>query len=80
MGLSLWGQIGALAGALLGYVNYRVIIGVLEPRLRALDKSTNADERGAFERKIVLLRRIFFTLEIVILGCIGYLVGAQFGG
>jgi hypothetical protein len=77
---SLSGQIGALIGAMLGYLNFRVIMGILEPRLRALDKSANADERGAFERKIVLLRRIFFTLEIVILGSIGYLVGSMFGG
>jgi hypothetical protein len=76
MGLSLWGQIGALIGATLGYLNFRVIIGILEPRLRALDKSANADERGAFERKVALLRRIFFTLEIVILGFVGYLVGS----
>jgi predicted DNA-binding transcriptional regulator len=80
MGLSLWGQIGALIGAMLGYLNFRVIIGILEPRLRALDKSVNVDEREAFERKMVLLRRIFFTLEIVILGAIGYVVGSMFGG
>jgi hypothetical protein len=79
MGLSLWGQAGALIGAMLGYLNFRVIIGVLEPRLRALDKSANADERGAFERKIVLLRRIFFTMEVVILAGVGYAVGSWFG-
>jgi hypothetical protein len=61
MGLSLWGQVGALIGAALGYLNFRVLVGILEPRLRALDKSANADERGAFERKIVLLRRILLT-------------------
>ena len=80
MGLSLWGQIGALIGVMLGYLNFRVIIGILEPRLRALDKSANADERASFERKMVLLRRIFFTLEIAILGFIGYMVGSMFGG
>ncbi|HEY7458566.1 MAG TPA: hypothetical protein VH765_07430 [Xanthobacteraceae bacterium] len=79
MGLSLWGQVGALIGAALGYLNFRVLVGILEPRLRALDKSANADERGAFERKIVLLRRILFTFEIGILGFIGYLVGSWFG-
>ena len=80
MGLSLWGQIGALMGAALGYINFRVIIAILEPRLRKLDNSQTADERGAFERKIVLLRRIFFTLEIVVLGAVGYFVGTLFGG
>jgi hypothetical protein len=80
MGLSLWGQIGALIGAVLGYVNFRVIMAVLEPRLRRLDNSRTAEERGAFERKMVLLRRIFLVLEIGILGAIGYFVGSLFGG
>jgi hypothetical protein len=79
MELSLWGQIGALIGAALGYLNFRVIIGILEPRLRALDKSNTAEERNAFERKIVLLRRIFVTLEVVILGIVGYFVGSWLG-
>jgi hypothetical protein len=80
MTLSLWGQIGALIGAALGYINFRVIIGILEPRLRKLDGSKTAEERGAFERKMVLLRRIFFVLEIGILGAVGYFVGTLFGG
>jgi hypothetical protein len=80
MGLSLWGQIGALIGAALGYINFRVIIAILEPRLRATDRSQTADERGAFERKIVLLRRILLVLEIGILGAVGYFVGNLFGG
>ena len=80
MGLSLWGQIGALIGAALGYINFRVIIAILEPRLRALDRSQTADERGAFERKIVLLRRGLVFLEITILAIVGYFVGNLFGG
>jgi hypothetical protein len=80
MGLSLWGQIGVLIGAVLGYVNFRVIMAVLEPRLRKLDNSRTAEERGVFERKIVLLRRIFLVLEIGILGAVGYFVGSLFGG
>ena len=79
MGLSQWGLMGALAGAALGYFNYRVIIGVVEARLRALDKSANAAEREAFERKIVLLRQIFFTFEIGILAIVGYVVGSWLG-
>ena len=80
MGLSLWGQIGALIGAALGYINFRVIIAILEPRLRALDRSQTTDERGAFERKIVLLRRVLVFLEITILAIVGYFVGNLFGG
>jgi hypothetical protein len=79
MTVSLFGLIGALAGIAAGYLNFRVIIGILEPRLRALDKSASAAERGGFERKLLLLRRIFLTLEIVILGTAGYLLGAWLG-
>jgi hypothetical protein len=80
MGLSQWGLTGAFVGAALGYLNFRVIIGVLEPRLRALDKSSSEEERAAFERRIVLLRRILFILEIGILAVVGYLIGTWFGG
>ena len=79
MNFSLWSQIGALAGAALGYVNFRVIIAILEPRLRALNDSKTAEEHAAFERKIVLLRRILFALEIGILAVVGYFAGAWFG-
>jgi hypothetical protein len=79
MDLSLWGLSGALVGATLGYLNFRVIIGILVPRLRALDRSATGAERDLFERRLVLLRRIFFSLEIVILGCVGYIVGSWFG-
>ena len=76
MGLSQWGSMGALLGAVLGYLNFRMIIGVLEPRLRASDKSANENERAAFERKIGLLRRILFVIEIAVLAVLGYLIGA----
>ena len=80
MTLSLWSLTGALIGAALGYLNFRVIIGILEPRLRALDQSQTADERAAFEQRIVWLRRIFLMLDIVIVGAIGYLIGTVLGG
>jgi hypothetical protein len=80
MNLSFWGQIGALVGAVLGYVNFRVIIAIIEPRLRALDRSPTTEERNAFERKMALFRRILFVLEIAIMAGVGYFVGTMFGG
>jgi hypothetical protein len=79
MNLSFWGQIGALAGAAIGFVNYRFIISIIEPRLRALDKSQTAEERNAFERKIVLLRRILFVFEVAVLAGAGYFAGSLLG-
>jgi len=80
MTYSLWSVAGALIGAVLGYVNFRVIIGILEPRLRALDNSQTPAARADFERRIVWLRRIFIALEIVILGAVGWFAGSLIGG
>lgn len=78
--LPSWSLAGALVGAVLGYVNFRVIIGILEPRLRALDGSATATARIAFEQKIVWLKRIFLVLEVLILAAVGYFVGGMIGG
>jgi hypothetical protein len=77
---SLWSVAGALVGAVLGYVNFRVIIGILEPRLRALDKSSSAAEQEAFEQRLVWLKRIFLALEILVVGAIGWFAGSLIGG
>ena len=79
MEFTLWHQLGILVGAVLGYLNFRFIIGIIEPRLRALDDAKSAEERGAFERKITLLRRIMFVFEIAALAVIGYFVGGLVG-
>ncbi len=75
-----WNLAGALIGAVLGYVNFRVIVGVLEPRLRALDNSQTPAARADFEQRIVWLRRIFLTLEVAILGAAGWFAGSLIGG
>jgi hypothetical protein len=77
---SLWSVAGALVGAVLGYVNFRVIIGILEPRLRALDKSSSAAEQEAFEQRLGWLKRIFLVLEVLIVGAIGWFAGSLIGG
>jgi hypothetical protein len=78
--LPFWSLAGALTGAALGYVNFLVIIGILEPRLRALDSSQTPAARADLEQRIVWLRRIFLTLEIVILGAVGWFAGSLIGG
>ena len=78
--LPFWSLAGALTGVVLGYVNFRVIVGILEPRLRALDSSQTAVARADFEQRIVWLRGIFLTLEVVILGAVGWFAGSLIGG
>jgi hypothetical protein len=80
MELSLAGLLGALVGTVLGVINYAVIVGFVESRLRALDKSQPGAEREEFERKISLMRRIILGIDIFVFAGIGYWFGKTIGG
>jgi len=80
MDLSLAGLIGAFIGLVIGWTSYIVIIGVLEPRLRQLDKSASSAEHAAFEDKLVLMRRLILGIEVVTLTVVGYVLGHIIGG
>ena len=80
MDVSLPGWIGAIVGALVGAVNYAVVVRLLEPRLRALDKSESVAERAEFERKISLMRRLILGIEVTAFAAIGYWLGRTIGG
>jgi hypothetical protein len=80
MELSLGGLVGAVVGTGLGAINYVVIVGFVEKRLRALDKSETAAEREEFERKISMMRRLILGIDIVVLACVGYWAGNTAGG
>jgi hypothetical protein len=80
MELSLAGLLGAFVGCVLGVINYAVIVGFVEGRLRALEKAQGAAERAAFERKISLMRRIILGVDIVLFAAVGYWFGKTMGG
>ena len=80
MELSLAGLTGAFVGCVLGVINYAVIVGFVEGRLRALDTSQGPAERAEFERKISLMRRIILGIDIVVFAAIGYWFGKTVGG
>jgi hypothetical protein len=80
MAFSLPGLIGAFIGIVLGVMNYAVIVGFTEKRLRALDKSETAEAKAEFERKISLMRRLILGMDIVVFGAIGYWFGSVMGG
>ena len=80
MAFSLPGLIGAFIGIVLGVMNYAVIVGFTEKRLRALDKSDTPEAKAEFERKISLMRRIILGTDIVVFGAIGYWLGLTIGG
>jgi len=80
MGMSIPGLVGAVVALLLGLINYRLIVTVVETRLRALDRSETAAERAEFERKALLLRRIVLWTDIIVFSFVGYFVARSIAG
>ena len=80
MDYSLPGLVGAFVGVVIGVINYGVVIAFVEARLRKLDRSQTREERGEFERKISLMRRIVLAIDIVAFSAVGYWFGRTVGG
>jgi hypothetical protein len=80
MGMSIAGLVGAAVALVLGLINYRLIVTVVETRLRALDRSATDAERAEFERKALLLRRIVLWTDIIVFPFVGYFVGRSIAG
>jgi p-aminobenzoyl-glutamate transporter AbgT len=80
MDLSLLALVGAMLGTVIGVINYAIIMRIVEPRLRALDKSQTSEERDEFERKISLMRRIVLAIEVAVFAAVGYYTGRFIGG
>jgi hypothetical protein len=75
MEISFPGLIGALIGLAIGYVDYRVVGGVLEGKLRKLDRSSGPAEQQEFERKIRILRVVLFVMTVLAFPIVGYWLG-----
>ena len=79
-GVSIAGLIGAAVGLGLGWIDYRVVSGVVVGRLRKLDRSQTPQEKDEFERRIRILRGVLFVLTIGAFPVIGYLLGVTVAG
>jgi len=79
-GLSVAGLVGAAMGLVVGYVDYRVVAGVVVGRLRKLDRSQTPQEKDEFERKVRILRIVLFALTVVAFPVVGYLLGVTIAG
>jgi hypothetical protein len=74
------GLIGAVLGLIIGWVDYKIVAGVVERKLRSLDKSSTAAEKADFERRIVWLHRLLGVATIGFFPIVGYLMGRTIGG
>jgi hypothetical protein len=72
---SLAGVIGALLGLILGWVDYKVVGGFVERKLRDTDRSTTAAEKADYERRIGWFRRFFLVSTVGMFPIVGYLLG-----
>ena len=80
MDLSAAGLFGAFVGLVAGWINYVFVVGILQRKLRQLDKSETPAERAAFEDKLALMRRIILSLDVVVFSVVGYAVGHMIAG
>lgn len=78
--LSPAGLVGALVGLIVGWVNYRIVVGVVEASLRRLDRSATPAEKADFERRIVVMRWLLFAATVLAIPVFGYLVGRTLAG
>ena len=68
-------------GLALGIVDYRVVAGVVEARLRKLDTSSDTrTKRLVFESKIRIMRVLFAVMTVGVFPVIGYLLGVTVSG
>ena len=79
MSLTLPAIIGALIGLGLGWLDYRILSGVVEGKLRKLDRSSD-EEKPSFERKIRLMKAIFFVMTVMAFPVVGFFLGNTIAG
>jgi hypothetical protein len=80
MGISLAGLIGAIVGTVVAAVNYHLFIGVLEHRLRGREQSQTAEERDHMDKRMSLIRRVVFTVDLFVFAGVGYWLGHEVWG
>jgi hypothetical protein len=74
--LSFAGLIGAILGTVVAAIIYHLFIGNLERAVRARVQSLPEDERGDFSLSVV--RRVVFTLDLLVFAALGYWLGSMF--
>ena len=74
------GVVGALVGLMVGWLDYKVVGGWVERKLRETDRSQTATEKADYERRIGLFRRWFLLSTLGAFPIVGYLLGRAIAG
>jgi hypothetical protein len=67
--------IGALIGFVLGYIDYKIVIGVVQMRLKRVSDDEISSDLTSFERKLKVLRVVIVIMTLGAFPVIGYLTG-----
>ena len=80
MEISLPAWLGALSGMIVAAAIYVPGIRLVERQLRGSSDAKTAEQRGAFESKLSVVRRLILAFDVAILAAAGYWIGNMFGG
>ena len=79
MELSLPAWLGALCGMIIAAAIYVPGIRIVERHLRSLSDAKTPEQRGAFEDKLSVVRRVILAFDVAILAAAGYWIGNMVG-
>ena len=74
------GGIGALAGLVVGWIEYRIVGGAVVRKLRDTDRSETPAEKADYERRIKAFQGIFLVLTLGTSLVAGYFLGRAIEG
>lgn len=67
--------IGALIGFVLGYIDYKIVVGVVQMRLKRVHEDDVSSDLASFERKLKVLRVVIVVMTLGAFPVIGFLTG-----
>ena len=79
MEYSLPAWLGALCGMLVAAGIYVPGIRLVERQLRGSSDAKTPEQRGAFESKLSVVRRLILAFDVAILAAAGYWIGNMLG-
>ena len=69
------GLIGALFGFVLGYLDYKIVIGIIQKRLKQVEEAEQADNLDGFEKHLGRMRLVVLVMTVAAFPVIGFLAG-----